>query len=342
MELSLETMQLLWYVVYLFSMFAYAALDGFDIGVGCLHLFARSDLQRRIFINAIGPVWDGNSLWVVIVSGTLLAGFPKAFATLFSSLYIPMLFLVFGYIVRGAAIEFRGKIESTAWKSLWDTIFAVASYSLAFGFGVVLANMIGGIQIDEKGALVGGTLSLFQPYAILLGLFTTSLFMLHGALYLNMKCEGELQKRVQNILQNVLMCFVFLWGLVTILTLIFQPHMTAIFTSCPPLLAIVFMALIGIALIPKLLSKGYEGLPFLSSFLIILSLVLTYALGTYPHMIRLNDTKDSITIYNASSSPITMKVLLIIACAGVPLFLLYLFYSYKVFKGKVKLDSMSY
>lgn len=342
MELNLETMQFLWYMVFLFSMFAYAALDGFDIGVGCLHLLAKGDLERRTFINAIGPVWDGNSLWVVIVSGVMLSGFPKAFATLFSSLYIPMLFLVFGYIVRGAAIEFRGKMYSEFWKNFWDAVFAVASYSLAFGFGVVLANMIVGIHVDEKGALIGGVFSLFKPYALLLGLFTTALFMLHGALYLNMKCEGELQKKVHDILQNVLMVFVFLWGFVTILTLIYQPHMTEIFQESPWMLSVVLIALVGIVLIPKFLSKKYEGRPFLSSFLIILSLVLTYALGTYPHIVKINGASDPITVYNASSSPITLKVLLIIACIGVPLFLLYLFYAYKVFKGKVQLDSMSY
>src|SRR5581483_6611839 len=110
--MDVSTLQIIWYIVFLFSIFAYAALDGFDIGVGCLHLFAKTDLDRRIFLNAIGPVWDGNTLWVIISIGSLLAGFPRAFATFLASLYVPMMFLVFGYIMRGAAIEFRGKMAT--------------------------------------------------------------------------------------------------------------------------------------------------------------------------------------------------------------------------------------
>lgn len=120
--LDLETLQLFWYLIFGAAIFAYAALDGFDIGVGCLHLFVKTDLERRIFLNSIGPVWDGNSLWIIISSGALLAGFPKAFSYMFSILYIPMLFLVFGYIIRGVAIEFRSKMTSLAWRQWWDTV----------------------------------------------------------------------------------------------------------------------------------------------------------------------------------------------------------------------------
>lgn len=340
--MELETLQLIWYAVFITSIFAYAALDGFDIGVGCLHLFAKSDVDRRIFLNAIGPVWDSNSLWVVITAGAMLAGFPTAFATLFSALYMPMLLLVFGYVARSVAIEFRSKIENARWRKNWDIIFSLASYSLAFGFGVILANLIKGLPLDHEGNLTSEQLVIFSPYSMLFGLFTTCLFMLHGALFLNMKTDGALQKKVQNLLQNVFLIFFFFWATATILTLIYEPQMTALFRDQPGYLAIVFIALIGLLLIPKMISKKWEGRAFISSFLIIGSLVLTYALGTFPAIVKATNPAYSMTFKNASSSLITMNVLCITAAFGVPLFMLYAFYSYRVFRGKVELDTMSY
>jgi cytochrome d ubiquinol oxidase subunit II len=340
--MELGTLQLFGYIVFISSLFAYAALDGFDIGVGCLHLLARNDLERRIFLNAIGPVWDGNSLWVIITAGGLLAAFPSAFATLLSTLYLPMLLLVCGYVLRSVAIEFRSKLPSPRWRNGWDCVFALASFCLAFGFGVILANLITGLPIDQDGNLVSETGTIFSAYALLLGVFTTCLFMLHGALYLHMKTEGVLQKFVRDILQNVLLAFFFIWSLLTVLTLIYQLDMTEIFRDQPQYLSVVFIALIGMIAIPKLIHANRDGLAFLSSFLIIASLVLTYALGTYPAIVRAQNVQNSLTIYNASASMMTLNVFFIIACLGVPLFLFYACYTYKVFRGKVELNTMSY
>jgi cytochrome bd ubiquinol oxidase subunit II len=340
--MTVETLELLWYIVFITAIFAYAALDGFDIGVGCLHLFSKSDTDRRIFLNAIGPVWDGNSLWVIISIGGLLAGFPNAFATLFSTLYIPTLFLVSGYIIRAVAIEFRSKMPSPVWRNSWDIVFSFASYLLAFGFGVILANLIKGLPITKEGDLVGGTLALFPPYALLLGLFTTLLFMLHGALFLNLKTEGKLQKRVQLWLQNIHLIFFFVWGIVTILTLIYEAEMADMYRNKPITLSIVIMALVGLTLIPKFVSKKWEGRAFLSSFLIIGSLVMTYALGTFPAIVKTCPKENSLTIYNSAASALTLEILLYFALLGVPLILLYAIFVYRVFKGKVALDTMSY
>ena len=340
--MTVETLELLWYFVFIASIFAYAALDGFDIGVGCLHLFSKSDTDRRIFLNAIGPVWDGNSLWVIISIGGLLAGFPSAFATLFSTLYIPTLFLVSGYIIRAVAIEFRSKMPSPFWRNGWDIVFSFASYLLAFGMGVILANLISGLPITKEGELVGGTLALFPPYALLLGLFTTLLFMLHGALFLNLKTEGKLQKRVQRWLQNIHLIFFFVWGVVTILTLIFEVEMADMYRNNPITLNIVIMGLVGLIAIPKFISRKLDGWAFLSSFLIIASLVITYALGTFPAVVKTSPREHSLTIYNSAASALTLEILLWVAAFGVPLILLYAFFSYRVFKGKVALDTMSY
>ena len=344
MDISLEHLQFFWYLVFATAVFAYAALDGFDIGVGCLHLFAKTDFERRIFLNAIGPVWDSNSLWVIISAGALLGGFPKAFSLLLSTLYIPMLFLVLGYVARGVALEFRSKLPGTRWRSCWDLVFSMASFSLAFGFGVTLANLVQGLPLNSEGELVGGVAALFPPYAVSFGIFTIFLFMLHGALYLNMKTEGELQAKIRRWLQTIYSVFLFLWALITILTLIYNPHMTAVYQKEPLFFLITFCGIVGISIMPKLISTHKVGLAFLSSFLIIASLVGNLCIGMFPNLIRssVDPAFAALTIYNSSASLLTMQILAFIAILGVPLFILYLSATYRVFRGKVELDSMSY
>lgn len=338
------TLQFLWYVVFATAMFAYAALDGFDIGVGCLHVFTKNDYDRRIFINAIGPVWDSNSLWVIITSGALLAGFPKAFATLFSSLYLPMMILVFGYLLRGVAIEFRSQLTHSSWRSLWDWCFSLSSYALAFGFGLCLANLIKGLPLDEKGLLVRNLTSLFSPYAVLLGIFTTFLFMLHGALYLNLKTDGALQERIRRWCWRLFGLFSFFWLVVNVDTPLVHGHVTKLIRQEGWLFPLMLLGLVGLIGLFCSLHWRRDGWAFISSSIIILSLIIAYSLGTFPNIVRssINPEHYSLTIYNASSTPFTLKILLSIAALGVPLFFLYVFYTYKVFRGKVEIDTMSY
>lgn len=339
-----STLQFLWYVVFATSMFCYAALDGFDIGVGCLHVFAKSDNDRRIFMNAIGPVWDSNSLWVVITTGGLLAGFPKAFAVLFSSLYMPMMILMFGYIWRGVAIEFRGQLSKSSWRTFWDWCFTISSFSLAFGFGVALANLIKGLPIDHKGEAVRDLMQIFSPYALLLGLFTTLLFMLHGALYLNLKTEGALQERIRRWCWRIFALFVFVWVIVNIDTPLVHSHVTKLIRQETWLFPLIFLGLFGLIGLFCSLTWRYDGWAFISSCVIILSLIISYSLGTFPNIVRstINPESYSLTIFNSSSTPFTLKILLGIAGFGVPLFLLYVSYTYKVFRGKVEINTMSY
>jgi cytochrome d ubiquinol oxidase subunit II len=341
--MEIETLQFLWYLVFIAAMFAYAALDGFDIGVGCLHLFAKSDYDRRIFLNAIGPVWDSNSLWVIIISGALLAGFPIAFSTLYSALYLPMMVLVFGYIYRAVAIEFRSKIVGKKWRIYWDIMFFFSSICLAIGFGIVLANLIRGLPIDSTGWFVKEQSELFSPYACLLGVFTTLLFMLHGALYLAMKTTGPLHARLQRWCVRVCIPFSLCWVIVNIITPIFYPHVTGLILDSPIFIPLVVLGLGGLYGVYRGILKKSYGLAFLANTCVILSLVICYAIGTYPNIVR-SDLHDaySLTIFNSSSTATTLKILLGIALAGVPLFCMYMSYTYRVFRGKVELDTMSY
>lgn len=341
--MEITSAQLLWYVVFITAIFAYAALDGFDLGVGCLHLFTRNDTDRRIFMNAIGPVWDSNSLWVVITGGVLLSGFPPAFATLLSSLYIPMMLLIFCFTYRAVAIEFRSKIASPKWRGFWDVVFALASFGMAFGLGIVTANLIEGLPITQDGDFVKDLSTLFSPYAISVGFFIVILFSLHGSLYLTMKTVGPLHDRLRRWNMRLFALFVFAWVVVNVVTPIYAAHVTAFMHNKPAFYPFAFLGLVGITALYYSLKKASDGWAFMSSCLIILSLVLLYALGTFPNLARssLNDAY-SLTIYNSSSSLFTLKILLGMACAGVPLFLLYISYAYKVFRGKVELDTMSY
>ncbi len=341
--MEIATAQLLWYIVFITCIFAYAALDGFDLGVGCLHLFTKNDIDRRIFMNAIGPVWDSNSLWVVITGGALLAGFPPAFSELLSSLYLPMMLIVFCFTYRAVAIEFRSKIASPRWRGFWDYVFAIASFGMAFGLGIVTANLIEGLPINAKGEFARDLRVLFSPYAISLGLFVIVLFMLHGSLYLTLKTSGALHERLRRWNMRIFVIFSILWILVNAITPIYEEHVIQFMQSKPAFYPFAFIGILGLISLYICLKKQRDGWAFVSSGVVILSLVLLYALGTYPNLVRssINDAY-SLTIYNASSTLFTLKILLGMACAGVPLFLLYVAYAYKVFRGKVEIDTMSY
>ncbi|MBS0634412.1 MAG: cytochrome d ubiquinol oxidase subunit II [Verrucomicrobia bacterium] len=339
----METLQLIWYIVFITAIFAYAALDGFDLGVGCLHLFTRSDYDRRIFMNAIGPVWDSNSLWVVITAGVLLSGFPPAFSTLLSSLYIPMMLIIFCFTYRAVAIEFRSKITSPKWRSFWDIVFSVASFGMAFGLGMITANLIEGLPIDKEGNFVKGLSVLFSPYSIALGIFAVLLFMMHGSLYLTLKTTGALHERLKRWNFRILAIFAIMWTVVNVATPIYEPHVTQFMQAKPAFYVIAFMSLAGLISVYSCIKRNMDGWAFACSSIVILSLVLLYALGTYPNLVRSSlDDAYSLTIYNSSSTAFTLKILIGMACAGVPLFLLYISYAYKVFMGKVELDTMSY
>ena len=170
-------LQIFWFVIIMASVMLYAMLDGFDLGVGILNLFNRSDTERRICLNAIGPVWDGNEVWLVILAGGLFAGFPGAYATLMSAFYLPSTILIAGLIFRAVAIEFRSKRPGRVWRLTWDICFFLGSLTIAFGVGVVLGNLISGIPLNDQYDYVGSMWCFFHPYALLLGATAVSCFM---------------------------------------------------------------------------------------------------------------------------------------------------------------------
>jgi len=337
-------LEVMWYLVVIVAMIAYAVLDGFDLGVGVLHLFTKKDNDRRIFLNAIGPVWDGNEVWLVIVGGALFAGFPDVYATSLSTFYNLVMILLCGLIFRAVAIEFRSKRTSMKWRSTWDRVFSAGSIVIAFGLGVALGNLIEGVALDKNHDFVGSFTDFFRPYPFVMGLTTLALFTMHGAIFLAMKTEGDLHEKVRLWVNYSIAFFVIFYISLTMMTLVTKPHMTERMLAQPWLFGVGFLALLAIANIPWQIKKLNDGWAFVSSCLSIALLLALFAIGTFPVLMRssIDPENYSLTAFNSASSPLTLTVLLIIVAIGVPLVLAYGFYIYRVFRGKVAIDKTSY
>jgi cytochrome d ubiquinol oxidase subunit II len=333
-----------WFLVVggLFS--GYAVLDGFDFGAGAWHLFFRKETSRRIAINAVGPVWDGNEVWLVIGGGALFAGFPIMYATLFSSLYIPfIIFLVF-IIFRAVAIEFRSKEEMAWWRKTWDICYSISNIMLAFLLGIVLGNVLQGIAIGENYEYQGsGLLEFINPYSVLTGLSVLFLLMTHGAIYLLLKTEGKLYEKLTYLVKRSIIAFVIIFAITTLYTLIYIPHLSVKFKTNPELYIVPLAAFLSIANIPRLASKKKYLRAFLFSSLTICLLLVLVAVELYPNMLLSTiDSKYNIDIYNAASSQKSLKIMLTMVIIGAPLVLSYTIFVYNTFRGKVKLDEHSY
>ena len=333
----------LWFLVVggLFS--GYAILDGFDLGAGALHLFFRKEESRRIALNAIGPVWDGNEVWLVIGGGALFAGFPVLYATLFSGMYIPfMLFLAF-LIFRAVSIEFRSKEKMKWWRQMWDVSYSIASAMLAVLLGVVLGNVLLGMDIGASQEFEGNWVEFLNPYALLVGLTTLALFSTHGALYLLMKTEGRLYARLTILARRAMIFFLITFSLVTMYTLIYIPHLSDRFREVQWLFGVPVLAFLSIANIPRLISKRKFRQAFFFSSLTMALLLIVVAIELYPVLILSTlDRAYSITIYNAASSNKSLGIMLTIAAIGAPMVLSYTAFVFWTFRGKVKLDETSY
>lgn len=340
----LNDLQFIWFSIFVVLVTGYAILDGFDLGVGLLHLFGRNDNERRIILNSIGPVWDGNGVWLVTAGGALFAGFPNVYATFCSSFYFFIMILLTGLIFRAVAIEFRSKEPMAWWRWSWDIMFTIASLIISMVLGIMLGNLIVGIPLDEHGEFIGTFRSLLHPYAFLVAIMTTALFLMHGSIYLVMKTEGELHDKLRNRVNPSIIFFIMCYAVTTVVTLIYYPHMAEIVRDRPELFILAFINMLMIANIPREISKGRDGWAFASSCANIVCLMGLFGMGTYPNAIRASNDPAalSLTIYNSSSSEKTLEILLLIAIIGIPLVLSYTFVIYKVFFGKVRLDKTSY
>jgi cytochrome d ubiquinol oxidase subunit II len=336
-------LNLIWFILIGILLSGYAVLDGFDLGVGALHLLTKTDEERRIMINAIGPVWDGNEVWLVTGGGAMFAAFPDVYATVFSGFYNALILLLAVLIFRAVAIEFRSKRESGRWRQSWDVAFSISSILIALLLGVALGNIALGIPLAANKEFAGTFLGLLNPFSILVGITTVAAFMMHGAIFMVMKTEGELHDKIRDWVNNTIIFFVICYVTTTMATLIYLPHMTDPFKEHPEFFVLALLNMLAIANIPREIHHKRDFNAFLSSCASIFALFALFAIGIFPNMVFSNPNPEySLTIYNAASSEKTLTIMLIIAAIGVPFVLAYTVSIYWIFRGKVKLDSTSY
>ena len=337
------SLEVFWFILIGVLLAGYAFLDGFDLGVGIVFYSARTDRERRLFLNSIGPIWDGNEVWLVTFGGALFAAFPDVYATSFSAFYLPFMLLLVCLIFRAVSMEFRSKVHSTAWRKAWDFAFFASCTLASFLFGVAVGNSMVGLPIGANGEFQGGLGHLMTFYPMLVGCLVVALFALHGSVYLFLKTEGELQHRLKPLMWKTFGIFLVLYLMATIVTLVTLPQAVAPFRHLGPAWLAIFASIMALGNIPRALYLDKPGQAFISSGATILSLTALFGAALFPNMMvsSLNPAYN-LTIYNASSSQATLTLMRNIAFMGLPFVLSYSAAVYWVFRGKVRLDDMSY
>ncbi len=343
--LSFEALAVIWFVLLGVLLAGYALLDGFDLGVGMVHPFAaRNDRERRLALNSIGPLWDGNEVWLVTFGGALFAAFPEAYATIFSGFYDALMLVLLGLILRAVSIEFRSKQTNPLWRGVWDWVFFGSSVLATFVFGVAVGNAIRGVPLDARHDFTGTFLDLLNPYSLTTGLLAVTMFAMHGAIYLYLKTEGDLQQRLTPLMWRSFGFFLVAFLLCTIYTLLDVPRATRVFEHWPWLWFVPALNVLAVANIPRAIYEKKPAYAFLSSCAVIVAFVCLLTVALFPNLVTSSVNPDdfSLTIYRAASSAKTLGIMLVIALIGMPCVLTYTFVVYRTFGGKVKLDEHSY
>ena len=338
------TLNDVWFVLFVVIITGYLILDGFDLGVGILHLLvAKTDTERRLTLNSIGPIWDGNEVWLVTGGGVLFAAFPLAYASLFSGFYLAMMLVLLVLILRTVAIEFRSKRETPGWRRLWEIVFFLSSLLIALLFGVAFGNIIAGVPLDADGNITMSLFELLKPFPLLVGVTTVAMMAMHGAIYLIMKTGDELQERVKHWLPRLMVIFFIFNTLVVVAVFFSQTH--AMENYYDSLLLGIFPVVALAALVTAwwMVQRGKYFLGFVASGSMIALLLFSGAIGMYPNLlISTIDAANNLTITNAASADNTLKVMLVIALIGMPYVLAYTAGVYYFFRGKTELGAESY
>ncbi|MGE5498194.1 MAG: cytochrome d ubiquinol oxidase subunit II [Syntrophothermus sp.] len=333
----------IWFILVGVLIIGYAILDGFDLGVGILHLFTKDETEKRISLNSIGPVWDGNEVWLLTGGGALFAAFPPVYATVFSGYYLALMLLLLALIMRAVSLEFRSKVEDARWRNAWDYAFGIGSLLPSILFGVAVGNILRGLPINEKGMFTGNFLGLLNPYSVLVGLLSCAMFLMHGAIYLSIKSHSEQKKRAEAVASKAWIAVVVLYAAATFSTMLISPFLfEGLFRN--PLFWITFLLLIGsIVYIPVGLKAADKKYAFISSSVMIASMIGLMAISLFPRLVpSITNLQYSLTIYNSSSTPATLTAMLVIALIGMPLVIAYTAIIYRAFKGKVVITEESY
>lgn len=331
---SLDLFRNVWYVLIGFLFLGYSILDGFDLGIGILFPFlAKNEKDKRVLFGSIAPFWDGNEVWLITGSAALFAAFPQAYATVFSGFYLALMLVLFALIFRAVSIEFWHTDEKR--RKFWEWAFVTGSFLPSLLYGVALGNVVFGIPLNENMDFTGNFFILLRPYPLVIGLLGLSAIMLQGCTYAALKTNGLLQTKARKIVKIVWFVFVVLLILSFIATLIYIPE------NCGNFLAILSAVIVWTAVILNriYLYKGKGKIAFYMSSLAFTGLWGIVGAVHFPNLVSAsNDPNLSLTIYNASSGELTLKIMLIIALIGMPIVIFYTAYVYKVFRGKVIYD----
>ncbi|MEJ5313604.1 MULTISPECIES: cytochrome d ubiquinol oxidase subunit II [Anaerolinea] len=323
-----------WFILIAVLYLGFFVLEGFDFGVGILLPFlGKKDEERRVIINTIGPHWDGNEVWLITAGGATFAAFPHWYATLFSGFYLPLFLILLALILRGVAFEFRSKDENPKWRAFWDWAIFGGSLIPALLFGVAFTNIMAGVPIDANMNYVGGFWNLLNPYALIGGLVSLLGFILHGAVFLSLKTDGEMMKRAQDAARKIWLPAMLVLVMFIIATYFFTDVLQQLGINPGPVPIGVFFTM---------LAAGYfvytrrSGWAFVMTTLSILFATATIFLILYPRvMVSSLDPAYSLTIYNAASSPYTLRIMSIVALIFVPIVLAYQGWSYWVFRKRI-------
>jgi cytochrome d ubiquinol oxidase subunit II len=329
---NIQNFQILWFVLILILFAGYTLLDGFDLGIGALLPFlGKSKEEKDILINSIGPVWDGNEVWLITGGGALFAAFPVAYATAFSGFYLAMMLALFALIFRAVSMEFRVNDEARA--LIWEKSFTIGSGIAALLFGVALGNVVYGVPLDNKMEFTGSFFTLLRPVPLLFGITGLAAILLQGASYAVMKTEGELQTRSFRAV-GILMWVNLITAIAYFLTMTFTiPGLTANWLFYVAMLC----TLLGLAGIFFSTRKKNDSAPFWESSFSFIGLWIAAAAIHFPNLIKAsNDQSLSITIFNSSTGLQTLKLMSVIALIGMPVVIGYTIFVYRIFKGKTK------
>lgn len=343
-------METVWFCLVTIMIGMYVVLDGFDLGAGAIHLLvAKTDEERRLVLRSIGPVWDGNEVWLLAAGGTLYFAFPALYASGFSGFYLPLMIVLWLLILRGISIEFRGQVESPVWFRLWDVVFAGASLLLAVFFGAALGNVVRGVPLDEKGYFFEPLWTNFQPgmnagvldwYTMLIGVAALLTLALHGALWLAMKTEGPVQERSWQLARIAWWGVLVMTIVITAVTFRVQPHVPANLAAYPLIYAFPALALAGLAGMMWFIRKKDELKSFLASCAYILGMLTSVVFGLYPLVLPASTNSSySLTIQNAKVGDYGLRVGLVWWFIGMALVACYSVYIYRHFAGKVRIES---
>lgn len=338
-----ETYAIIWFGLLGVLLIGYVILDGFDFGVGILHPLARRDRDRRVLMNSIGPLWDGNEVWLVTFGGALFAAFPVAYATVFSAFYVPFMLLLVALIFRAVSLEFRGKVSHERWRKIWDWGFFGSSLLAAFLLGAAGGRTMLGFDVDANLHAHVGLMDWLHPVPLLVGFLTVALFAMHGAIFLLLKTDGDLRETVRGWAYAAYWCFVVLYVTVTAIVVVMVPRATDNFGMHLWFWVVPVLNVLAVANIPRALYHGSARYAFFSSSCTIAALAFLFAVAMFPNLVvSTNNPAWNVTLFNGCSSEKTLKLMLIIACIGLPFVLTYTATVYWVFRGRVQLDEASY